>query len=155
MDDHELKCVTFWHLQYHIYIWLNKLQLYKPHIIIIIIIIAIFIIIIICLYDVMFFQCTSLSIHLYNELCITYCSEVIMSAMAYQITGVSIVCSTVCPGADQGKYQRSASLASVRGIHRWPADSPHKGSVTRKSFHLMTSSWFCKLFKSLNDYKKK
>ena len=56
MADHEFKCVTFWHLQCHIYIWLNKLQSYKPHIIIIIIIIVIFIIIIICLYDVMIFS---------------------------------------------------------------------------------------------------
>ena len=109
MDDHEFKCVKFRHLQYYIYIWLNKLQLYKPHIIIIIIIV-IFFIIIICLDDVMYFQCTSLSIHLYNELCITHCSEVIMSAMASQITGVSIVCSTVVPGVDQGKYQRPRHL---------------------------------------------
>ena len=28
----------------------------------------------------------------------------------------------------------------VRGIHRWPVNSPHKGPVKRKSFHLMTSS---------------
>ena len=29
----------------------------------------------------------------------------------------------------------------VRGIHRWPVDSPHKGPVTRKMFpYLMTSS---------------
>ena len=55
MDDHEFNCVIYWHLQYHIYIWLNKLQFYKPHIIIIIIIIVIFIIIIICLYDIMYF----------------------------------------------------------------------------------------------------
>ena len=26
-------------------------------------------------------------------------------------------------------------------IHRWPVNSPHKGTVTRKCFHLMTSSW--------------
>ena len=44
-------------------------------------------------------------------------SDVIMSAMASQITSVSIVCSTVCS---------DASLAFVRGIHRWPVDSPHK-----------------------------
>ena len=30
------------------------------------------------------------------------------------------------------KYQSSASLAFVRGIHRWPVNSPHKGPVTRK-----------------------
>ena len=36
-----------------------------------------------------------------------------------QITGVSIVCSTVCSGADHRKHQSSASLAFVRGIHRW------------------------------------
>ena len=28
----------------------------------------------------------------------------------------------------------SASLALVRGIHRWPVNSPHKGPVTRKTF---------------------
>ena len=48
--------------------------------------------------------------------------------------GVSIVCSTFCSDADQRKLQSSASLACVRGIHRWPVDSPHKGPVTRKMF---------------------
>ena len=33
------------------------------------------------------------------------------------------------------------SLAIVRGIHRGPVDFPHKGPVTWKIFHLMTSSW--------------
>ena len=61
-------------------------------------------------------------------------SGVIMSAMACQITGVSIVCSTVCSGADQRTHQSSASLGFVRGIHRWPVDSPHKGPVTWKMF---------------------
>ena len=65
------------------------------------------------------------------------------SAMASQINGVSILCSTVCSGADQRKCQSSASLASVRGIHRWHVDSHHKGTVTQKMFPLilMTSSW--------------
>ena len=40
-----------------------------------------------------------------------------MSTMASQITGVSIVCSTVGSGADQRKHQSSTSLAFVRGIH--------------------------------------
>ena len=39
------------------------------------------------------------------------------------------------------KHQSSASLAFVRRIHRWPVNSPHKWPVTRKCFHLMTSSW--------------
>ena len=65
----------------------------------------------------------------------------IMSAMASQITGVSIVCLVVCSGTDQRKHQSSASLAFVRGIHWWPVDSPNKGPVTRKCFYLMTSSW--------------
>ena len=29
------------------------------------------------------------------------------------------------------KHQSSASLAFVRGIHRWPVNSPHKGPATR------------------------
>ena len=35
-------------------------------------------------------------------------------------------------GADRRKDQSSASLAFVRGIHRWPVNSPHKGPITRK-----------------------
>ena len=38
---------------------------------------------------------------------------------AAQITGVSIVYSIACSGADQGKRQSYASLAFVRGIQRW------------------------------------
>ena len=64
-----------------------------------------------------------------------------MSAMASQINSLTIVYSTVYSGADQRKHQSSASLAFVREIHRWPVNSPHKGPVTRKMFHLMTSSW--------------
>ena len=61
-------------------------------------------------------------------------SDVIISAMAYQITDVLIVCSTVCSGADQTKHEPSASLAFVRGNHWWPLYSPHKGPVMRKMF---------------------
>ena len=57
-----------------------------------------------------------------------------MSAMASQITSVPIVYSTVCSGADQRTHQSSASLAFMRGIHRWPVNSPHKEPVTRKMF---------------------
>ena len=57
-----------------------------------------------------------------------------MTAMASQITGVSIVCSTVGSGVDQRRLQNSASLAFVWGIHRWPVNSPHKRPVTRKMF---------------------
>ena len=57
-----------------------------------------------------------------------------MGMMASQITSLTIVYSTVYSGADQRKHQRSASLALVRGFHRWPGNSPHKGPVTRKMF---------------------
>ena len=52
-----------------------------------------------------------------------------MSTMASQINGISIVYSTVSSGADQRRHQNSASLAFVRGIHRWSVNSPHKGPV--------------------------
>ena len=61
-------------------------------------------------------------------------NDVIMGAMMSQITCASIVYSTVCSGADQRKHWSSASLAFVRGIHRWPVNSSHKGPVTRKMF---------------------
>ena len=68
-------------------------------------------------------------------------NDVIMSAMAFQITSLTIVYSDVYSGADQRKHQSSASLVFVREIHRWPVNSPHKRPVTRKCFYLMTSSW--------------
>ena len=57
-----------------------------------------------------------------------------MSTMASQITSVSVVYSTVCSGPNQRKHQSSASLAFVRGIHRWPVNSSHKGPVTRNIY---------------------
>ena len=57
-----------------------------------------------------------------------------MGAMVSQITGGSIVYSTVCSGANQRKHQGPASLAFVREIHRSPVNSPHKMTVTRKMF---------------------
>ena len=39
-------------------------------------------------------------------------------------------------GTDQRKHPSSASLDFVRGVHRWPMNSPHKWSVTRKRFSL-------------------
>ena len=54
--------------------------------------------------------------------------------MVSQITSLTIKFSTVYSGTYQRKHERYASLAFVRGIHRWPANSPHKGPVTRKMF---------------------
>ena len=62
-----------------------------------------------------------------------YYSDVIMGAMAFQITSL-IVNPTVHSGVYQRKYQRSASLAFVREIHRWPVNSAHKRPVTRNIF---------------------
>ena len=56
-------------------------------------------------------------------------NDVIMDAMTSQIA--------VYSGTGQRKHQTSASLAFVRGIHRWPVNSPHKWPVTRKIFHVM------------------
>ena len=60
--------------------------------------------------------------------------DVIMGAIAYQITSLTIVYSAVYSDADQRKHQSSASLAFVWGIHRGPLNSPHKWPVTRKMF---------------------
>ena len=57
-----------------------------------------------------------------------------MSAMASEIMSIMIVYSIVYSGADRRKHQRSKSLAFVRGIHRWPVNSPHKEPVTRNMF---------------------
>ena len=61
-------------------------------------------------------------------------NDVIMGAMASQITSLTIFYSTVYSGAYQRKLQSSASPAFVRGIHRRLVSSPHKWPVTRKMF---------------------
>ena len=72
-----------------------------------------------------------------------------MSVMLSQITGASVVYSTVCSGTDQRKQQSSSSLAFVSGIHRWPMNCPHKGPVTvvtRKMFpfdDVIKVNWLC------------
>ena len=60
-----------------------------------------------------------------------------MSAMAFQITGVSMVCSTVRSGADQIKHQK----LRVTGLNgdRWTPIT--KCQWHGKWFHLMTSSY--------------
>ena len=61
-------------------------------------------------------------------------TDVIMGAIASQITSLTIVYSIVYSDVDQRKHQSSASLAFVWGIHRGPVTSPHKWPVARKMF---------------------
>ena len=63
--------------------------------------------------------------------CVHACIKI---AMAFQITSLTIVYSTVYQGTDQRKHQSSSSLAFVRGIPRLSENSPQKGPVTRKMF---------------------
>ena len=64
----------------------------------------------------------------------THYSDVIMGESVSQIPSLAIVYSTVYSDADQRIYQSTASLAFVRGIHRWPVNYPHKGPVKRTMF---------------------
>ena len=57
-----------------------------------------------------------------------------MSAIASQITSLTIVYSTLYSGTDQRKHQSSVSLAIAQGIQRWPVNFLHKWPVTRKMF---------------------
>ena len=60
-------------------------------------------------------------VYIYIYIYIYHYTDVTMNAMASQITGLSIVYSNICPGADQRKHQTSTPLTFVRGIHRFPA----------------------------------
>ena len=75
-----------------------------------------------------------------------------MGAMASQITSLTIVYSTVYSGADQKIYGSSASVAFVRGVHRWP----HKWPLTRKRFpfdDVIVAYEFCDVFR-FSIYRK-
>ena len=63
-------------------------------------------------------------------------SDVILGAMAFPIISLPIPYSTIYSGADQRKRHSPASLAWVRGIHRWPVNSQYKWPVMRKMFPL-------------------
>ena len=65
---------------------------------------------------------------------LSHYEDVMMCAMAFQITSLMVVYSTVYSDADQRKRQSSASLAFVWGIRRWSVNSPRKWPVTRKMF---------------------
>ena len=67
-------------------------------------------------------------------------NDVIMGAIASQITTLTVVYSIVYSDADQRKHQSSASLAFVRGIHRGPVIPRTNRQLRGKCFHLMTSS---------------
>ena len=77
-----------------------------------------------------------------------------MGAMASQITSLTIVYLTVYSGADQWIHLSSASLAFVRGIDRWPVNSPHKWPVTRKMFPFDDVIIYCESVERRLDYNK-
>ena len=73
-----------------------------------------------------------------------YNSDLIIGAMASQISSLAIVYPAICSRAGQRKHQSSASQAFLRGIRRWPVYSPHKWPVTRKMFpfdDVITRRW--------------
>ena len=68
-----------------------------------------------------------------NDYSTNYC-DVMMGAMASQITSITIVYSIVYSDVYQRKHHTSASLAFVRGIHRGQVNYPHKWPAARKMF---------------------
>ena len=70
---------------------------------------------------------------------IIHYNDAIISASAWQVTCLPVVCSTICSGVDQSKHESSASLDFVRRIHGWPVDASHKGPVAKKN----ASIWWC------------
>ena len=85
-------------------------------------------------WDLFWFDGVSFVPQIFTQIPHIHHNDIIMNAIESQITSVSIVYSTVCSSIDQRKHQSSTSLAFVRGIHHWPANSLHKGPVTQKMF---------------------
>ena len=87
---------------------------------------------------------------------IEHYSDVMMCAIASQITSISTVYSAVCSGTHQRNHQSSELLAFVSGDHWWLVESPHKGPVTRKMFqfddviiwYIMWLTYVCVMFTS-------
>ena len=81
-----------------------------------------------------------LTLILYFQIILYHHIDVIMTAMASQITSLTVVYSTVYSDADKRKHQSSASLVFVWGIHRDRWIPRTNGQLRRKCFHFMTSS---------------
>ena len=67
---------------------------------------------------------------LYSTTDLLHYNDIIMSAIASQVTSLTTVYSTIYSDTVQRKHQSSASLTFVRGT----VNSSHKGPVTRKMF---------------------
>ena len=76
----------------------------------------------------------------FQQMLVPHYNDIIMSAMASQITSLTIVYSTIYSGVDQRKLQSSASLAFCVEFtgDRWIPRTD--GQLRGKCFHLMTSS---------------
>ena len=61
-------------------------------------------------------------------------NNVIMGAMASQITSLTIVYSTINPGEDKKKTSKFRVTGLCEGNSPSPVNSPHKGPVTLKMF---------------------
>ena len=92
----------------------------------------------------------SLSCWRFNA-CLYHYGDVIMGALASQITSLMVVYSTVYSAANQIKHESSASLAFVWGIHRGPVNSPHKWPVTRKMFQFDDVIMITKVAEAVHD----
>ena len=64
-------------------------------------------------------------------------TDVIMRAMAPQITSLTIIYSTAYSGADQRKHQSSASLAFVRGIPPQRASNAENVPIWWRRHHVL------------------
>ena len=86
------------------------------------------------------YEIKSAEVNLLKEYWMIHYSDVIMNAMASQITGISIVCSTVCSGID---HQISESLAFLKGIHRWipPQRASNAGNISLWRRHNVVYVW--------------
>ena len=83
--------------------------------------------------------CHTLLVQRYKEHYWHY-NNVIMSAMASQITSLTIACSFVNSVADQRKHQRSASLAFVRGTGNSPVTGEFPAQMASNTKNL--SIWW-------------
>ena len=90
-------------------------------------------------------HCTPCVALIWPKMRLHHYSDVIMSTMVSQITGVSMVCSTVCSDANQRKHRSSASLAFERGIHRWPVTgefpAQRANNTDKRTFGTCSTPW--------------
>ena len=89
------------------------------------------------------------------HICLNHQNDVIMSAIASQITNVPVVCATVCLGADQNKVSKFRVTGLCKGIPPMTGGFPSQRASDEEKVFIWWRSHECTFLLYFNIYRSK